>query len=167
MSEQKIIGAMRGRIVGTGLKIVGNNRTPLVEIFFRVEDGTVPFKLWVTPNVYKGGYNKGKSGVEVTEQTLRKLTFQGSSIADLQDRSIEENFSKTEFDVNVIWQVDKDGEVSDKYREVSYVGLELDLPKLSSNEIKGSFRNLDALLRNSGTTKREESFDGNSDEIPF
>lgn len=130
----------QGIIANASLKVVGDSSLPLIEITFLVNGKLVPFALFPTEEKVTQGPHEGLTKAESALITLTKLGFKGSSITDIMEKSVSENFNtQDDFDVNVI---NKNG-----YPKINYVAFQKPIRKDQDYNLEDKFSLINNLIR--------------------
>ena len=175
MTEEKIekkTGTIKGTLTDSRVSVHENWKCPMLELTFKVEDGFIPFPLWLDQVDRLDGQYEGMNGVEIAYETLRKMGFIGKDLMSLQQMAVEDIFKKLEFDIHVGWRKEKDGTISDQYREVKWVRFGWEKQDVNDLKTYDQVKQLDLLIRKGKTEqkrKEEAPKDGkfDRDDIPF
>ena len=174
----EIIGMQKGKIAATKLKIVGEKKTPLIEIWFSItgHNHVLPLKLWLSDKTISSGRNLGFTSSEISLEVLGNLGYIGESIQDLEYSPVDSLFKDVgeEFDLNVVVQLDRDKNPT-KYHEIGYVRFfDQEREKLSKAEAERGFKNIDSAWRKKllemerdGEKKSSKKENHDTGNIPF
>ena len=123
MSEENVFtpGLYKGKITACNIKVVGEKETTVVEIEFQVIGvGRVRWNGWFSSKVNE---KTKKTYTQLVIQNIAKLGFAGKDIEEMADpkRNIDDLFdTDREWDVDVDWQEDRDGNRT-KYKRISRI----------------------------------------------
>ena len=105
---------MKGKIKDVSLRVIGEKNTPLIEVFFQVEDGhVIPWSGWLSEKV------SDKDGLSSIQRTLKKLVELGFTGSDLSELEVKNFNTSKEWDLVVDFKKDKNG-MQTKFQEVIF-----------------------------------------------
>lgn len=136
MDNALLPGNYKGRIVGMDSGAVGENNTPLVKIFFKVEDKTLPWTGWFSTKVNQ---KTGKTYTELVIEKLLDLGFSGKCVSEMSDPNKDVNNlfnTSKEWDLEIDFQKDRN-DIPTQYLEVKWIN-DPDKPSTSKLDHKQS-----------------------------
>lgn len=115
-------GRYKGRIAGCDSGAVGENKTPLAKLFFKLEEGgkVLPWTGWFSDKVNQ---KTGKTYTELVIEKLLACGFTGKCVSEMSNPKLDINaMFNTEkvWDLDIDFQEDKHG-VKTKYFEVNWI----------------------------------------------
>jgi len=161
-------GTHKGKIVGCDAGVVGQNKTPVVKIFFEVEGKKIPWTGWFSE---KTNEKTGKTYSELVIEKLVELGFSGKCISEMSDpnKSAQQLFDcDFEWDLEIDFQTDKNGEKT-KYMEVRWINNPNKGFKFNHQDSVEAFAGMKGLLAQAKQTviKPKKQDKPASDDIPF